>query len=29
MATVVCSGDVTAVRWGKHKREPDRRHQAA
>jgi len=29
MAAVVCSGGVAAVRWGKHKREPPRRHQAA
>ena len=29
MAAVVCSGGVAAVRWGKHKREPAQRHQAA
>jgi MFS family permease len=29
MATLVCSGGVAAVRWGKHKREPERGHQAA
>ncbi|HYL17491.1 MAG TPA: MFS transporter [Burkholderiales bacterium] len=29
MATLVCSGGVAAVRWRKHKREPERRHQAA
>jgi MFS family permease len=29
MATVVCSGGVAAVRWGKHKSESERRHQAA
>jgi hypothetical protein len=29
MATVVCSGGVAAVRWGKHKREPERGHQPA
>jgi len=25
----VCSGGVAAVRWRKHKRDPERRHQAA
>jgi hypothetical protein len=29
MATLVCSGGVAAVRWRKHKRESERRHQAA
>jgi MFS family permease len=29
MATLVCSGGVAAVRWRKHKRDPERRHQAA
>ena len=29
MATLVCSGGVAAVRWGKHKREAEQRHQAA
>ena len=27
MATLVCSGGVAAVRWGKHKGEPGHRHQ--
>jgi predicted MFS family arabinose efflux permease len=26
MASVVCAGGVAAVRWGKHRREPGRRH---
>ena len=29
MATLVCAGGVAAVRWGKHRREPARRHQTA
>jgi len=29
MATLVCSGGVAAVRWGKHKRETEKRHQVA
>jgi MFS family permease len=29
MATLVCTGGVAAVRWGKHKREPERGHQTA
>lgn len=29
MATLVCSGGVAAVRWGKHKREPDKLRHAA